>query len=235
MERSRDFYFVAYALSRLTEANGKPPEALGVHKWNEAYDLFYKIVGDDRELGTYRNSLKNARDAFDAHFPANPRRGWRDASGDPPALERGKSADTIAEYRKKTDDEVAEQLLRMLSQEDPIEVEGSVFTEGRRKAVISRRIERDPKARREAVKLHGLKCQACSFDFGEFYGPHGQGFVEVHHLKQLSEQGERMTDPAQDLVVLCSNCHRMVHRDRSYCLSLNELRQLIESAKHAKN
>jgi predicted HNH restriction endonuclease len=40
----------------------------------------------------------------------------------------------------------------------------------------------------------------------------------------LAEHGVRKTDPKRDLTVLCSNCHRMVHRRRTVCLSLEELR-----------
>ena len=231
VERSRDFYFVAYALSRLTEPSGKPPSVLLVSKWYEAYDLFYDLIGEDREQASYRNSLKNNRDAFDAHIPGGVRVGWRDASGDPPALRRGKLAETVNEWSGRPDAEVAERLTWFLKQGDPVDVEGTVFTEGGRRAVVSRRIERDSAARREAIKRHGVQCQGCEFDFGAFYGPLGEGFIEVHHLQPLAERGKSETDPATELAVLCSNCHRMVHRDRSYCLSLNELRAAITQAK----
>ncbi|EPR65481.1 hypothetical protein ADICYQ_5402 [Cyclobacterium qasimii M12-11B] len=40
-----------------------------------------------------------------------------------------------------------------------------------------------------------------------------------------------MTSPAEDLTVLCANCHRMVHRRKDIVLSLEELKQKIQAAK----
>lgn len=34
--------------------------------------------------------------------------------------------------------------------------------------------------------------------------------LDVHHLNQLANGGERLTQ-IQDVVVLCANCHRLAH------------------------
>lgn len=78
-----------------------------------------------------------------------------------------------------------------------------------------RRIDRHPKAAKEAKRIHGTDCQACGMSFGKRYGLLGQGFIEAHHLKPLSslEEGKAVEyDVATDFAVLCSNCHRMIHR-----------------------
>jgi 5-methylcytosine-specific restriction enzyme A len=78
-----------------------------------------------------------------------------------------------------------------------------------------RRIDRHPKAAKEAKKFHGTTCQACQMSFAERYGALGDGFIEAHHLKPLSslEEGKPIEyDVATDFAVLCSNCHRMIHR-----------------------
>jgi hypothetical protein len=52
-----------------------------------------------------------------------------------------------------------------------------------------------------------------------------QGFIECHHLVPLHElRGLRKTR-LEDLALVCSNCHRMLHRQRP-CLTVNELRRL---------
>jgi hypothetical protein len=57
-----------------------------------------------------------------------------------------------------------------------------------------------------------LRCEACGFDFETAYGDLGRGFMECHHLMPLStKEGEAETNLA-DLSLLCSNCHRMIHR-----------------------
>ncbi len=77
-----------------------------------------------------------------------------------------------------------------------------------------KRYERNEKLAREAKKIHGYKCKACKFDFAQYYGEIGKGFIEAHHLVPLSELGgERIRlDPKKDFTVLCSNCHRMIHK-----------------------
>jgi 5-methylcytosine-specific restriction enzyme A len=90
--------------------------------------------------------------------------------------------------------------------------------------------ERNPQLRAAAIELHGLTCMGCSFNFESKYGALGKGYVEVHHINPISLQGgESAVDPSLDLVVLCSNCHSIVHRKRPRPLSLVELRAILKS------
>lgn len=112
------------------------------------------------------------------------------------------------------------------------EYEGQSRTEGGRKIYISSRTERSKSLRDDAIKIHGAGCMACGFDFGQFYGPWGNGFAEVHHLVPFQQDSQkRQTEPRWDLIVLCANCHRMVHRYSGITLSLSELRTKIALAK----
>jgi len=84
-----------------------------------------------------------------------------------------------------------------------------------RKYVFHRKIERNRTAARQAKKFHGTRCQACGLDFSERYGDLGKGFIEAHHLRPIAtlDEGVPVTyDVAADFAVLCSNCHRMIHR-----------------------
>jgi hypothetical protein len=59
-----------------------------------------------------------------------------------------------------------------------------------------------------------LECEACGFDFVKVYGERGKGFIEAHHtIPFASVQGETRVR-AKDLALVCSNCHRMLHRLR---------------------
>ena len=92
--------------------------------------------------------------------------------------------------------------------------------------------ERDPRNRARAIVYHGNRCLGCGFSFDDVYTPeHARGYVEVHHIHPLSE-GPRVVDPYEDLIPLCANCHRMVHRRGDDWLSLEELRQLVEEARN---
>ncbi|RWF41607.1 MAG: hypothetical protein EOS46_27835 [Mesorhizobium sp.] len=58
-----------------------------------------------------------------------------------------------------------------------------------------------------------LACEVCNMTFAERYGEHGQDFIEVHHIDPIAlSQPERRTTLG-DLSCVCSNCHRMLHRN----------------------
>lgn len=83
-----------------------------------------------------------------------------------------------------------------------------------RKLREHKRVERNRKLAHRAKLVHGYTCMACGFDFQAKYGSIGREFIEAHHLTPLSElKGQKLTlDAKNDFTVLCSNCHRMIHR-----------------------
>lgn len=100
--------------------------------------------------------------------------------------------------------------------------------EGGKKAKLTAYFERNPKLRADAVAFHGTTCKACGFNFHATYGEHGENYIEVHHLVPISTLPEPSSiNPKEDLTVLCSNCHRMIHRKRKVTLSIDELRSLL--------
>ncbi len=109
------------------------------------------------------------------------------------------------------------------------------FREGSKRQILTNTYERDPKARAAAVRLHGVRCRACGFSFSEFYGSHGDGYIQVHHIKSISSYGETVEiDPAKDLTVVCSNCHSMIHRRPNQPLSIEDLRKIIKGGHPAQ-
>jgi hypothetical protein len=102
-------------------------------------------------------------------------------------------------------------------------------SEGFRKRYYTTRYERSAKNRNNAIRIHGLKCMVCDFDFEETYGELGKGFIEVHHVMPLSDRNEVVDiAPETDLVCLCPNCHRMIHRKKNYVMSVDELKGLLK-------
>ncbi len=73
-----------------------------------------------------------------------------------------------------------------------------------------------------------LVCEVCEFDFSQKYGERGQGFIEAHHIKPVHSLPEEGKTKEDDLALLCSNCHRMVHSSRPW-LSIEELRDILVS------
>lgn len=71
-----------------------------------------------------------------------------------------------------------------------------------------------------------LACEACGFDFRVRYGQLGDGFCEVHHKKPLGDKAGPSVTRLPDLAVVCSNCHRIIHK--SGCdLSVEELKRIL--------
>ena len=100
--------------------------------------------------------------------------------------------------------------------------------EGKEKTRIQTYYERNPKLRVEAIKIHGTTCKVCGFDFGKKYGQLGEGYIEIHHIvPHASIKGEREVDPHTDLIPVCSNCHRMIHKPRDSWLTVDELKKQV--------
>lgn len=72
-----------------------------------------------------------------------------------------------------------------------------------------------------------LNCQVCEFSFLEKYGEIGEGFIEAHHKKPLSEIKQQTLKTEDDIVLVCSNCHRMLHRD-NLAIDVEKLKLLVK-------
>jgi 5-methylcytosine-specific restriction protein A len=92
--------------------------------------------------------------------------------------------------------------------------EGGLEPEKLKRLREHKRIERNRKLAAKVKRLQGYTCKACGFNFEKAYGAIGADFIEAHHLTPLSElRGDVvLLDPKRDFSVLCSNCHRMIHR-----------------------
>ncbi len=77
-----------------------------------------------------------------------------------------------------------------------------------------KRLERNIGGPLLAKSSRGYKCEACDMTFADTYGEIGANFIEAHHKQPLAtiQPGEERTYTADDFAVLCSNCHRMIHR-----------------------
>lgn len=101
--------------------------------------------------------------------------------------------------------------------------------EGMRKVRQHLLYERNARNKMLAIRFHGHKCKICGFDYDEFYGKDiANSYIEVHHIKPLSD-GEQQVDPLKDLIPVCANCHRMLHRKMNGNISIDELQRKIQA------
>lgn len=106
------------------------------------------------------------------------------------------------------------------------------FPEGKKKLRLHIYRERKPKVIRKAKErfkqAHDGKvfCEVCGFDYSTKYGELGEGYIEGHHIIPVSELDENSTTKVEDIVLVCADCHRMLHRKRPW-LSKDELKQIL--------
>jgi 5-methylcytosine-specific restriction protein A len=119
----------------------------------------------------------------------------------------------------------------LLIEDDEQTFEDSVM-EGQVMYKLHKVRERDPKIvkqkKEQSLKATGkLACEVCEFVFQEYYGILGRGFIECHHRIPLSIFKAESRTRLDDLALVCSNCHRMLHR-RIDDLSIPELRRITQ-------
>ncbi|KWQ05811.1 HNH endonuclease [Acinetobacter harbinensis] len=73
-----------------------------------------------------------------------------------------------------------------------------------------------------------LECEVCTFNFKAIYGEIGNNFCEVHHLIPLNQADGLVETKLDDLAIVCSNCHRMLHKGKPL-LKIEELKKIIGS------
>ncbi len=88
------------------------------------------------------------------------------------------------------------------------------------------------KARQYYERDGKLQCAGCTFSFNDFYGEAAKNYIEIHHLKPIHTYGEEdiertLEDALKNVRPLCSNCHRMAHRDSKNLLDDVQLRKLV--------
>jgi len=115
--------------------------------------------------------------------------------------------------------------IQIAKDKEPIVIEGnSVLAQHMRYERNSTFIQ---KIKEDAfVENKMLNCQVCGFSFFERYGEIGEGFIEAHHIKPLSERVGKSKTKREDIVLVCSNCHRMLHQKHPV-MNIEELKQRI--------
>ena len=87
--------------------------------------------------------------------------------------------------------------------------------------------ERNPRNRFLCFSIHGEICGVCGFDPKATYGSAISSILEVHHIEPLSEiEKARVYNPRTDLIPLCPNCHRAIHK-RKPAFKPDELKHII--------
>ena len=109
-------------------------------------------------------------------------------------------------------------------------MEGSILEKQHKIKERNQNLVRAKKAKVLQEKGH-LHCEACGFDFNDVYGELGSGYIECHHIVPLADIEIAQKTKLKDLALVCSNCHRMLHRKRPW-LTIEQLREIIFLSKN---
>ena len=105
------------------------------------------------------------------------------------------------------------------------------FDEGKSKIITIKTKQRNREMIKRAKQIfkdkhnNKLFCEICGFDFEKAYGSIGKDFIECHHIIPVSTMDEGGRTKIEDLVMLCSNCHSMIHRNS--LLSVEDLKKCM--------
>lgn len=212
----------------------------------EIRDLSHLLARLGQQLGTrlgpkYRNAngvymkLMNFR-RFDPEFQKEGKSGlksgnrleedvWNEFAHDPERLRA--TADAIRAHvgAHETADSMTSLLIDDLDDDSTEAPEGTVLTREHRTRERNRKLVERKK--RLAMQPGGrIFCEVCKFDYGEVYGERGVGFIECHHTAPLSSLKPGTRTKLEDLLLVCANCHRMIHVRKPW-LEISELRSML--------
>lgn len=210
-----------------------PDEQTIILSMNQGTTDIYKDYGQSRGRDVLKRRARDMADRvpeFAKHFSEAPIDLGSEA-GLPAGYEAGHSFGKTYKAGALTDDELAGDLHQMLLAYETLvnrggttpsevmqdEAEGKDIEETRR-YILSRRIERSPKVRKDVLKAKPPICECCGLDPKSDYtftGPAHETPLDVHHavpLRGLSEGETRRYRVPDDFMVLCPTCHRMIHK-----------------------
>lgn len=113
-----------------------------------------------------------------------------------------------------------------LTQEDDEFVEGKISL--KRHLQRERNVKLIRTAKNKFIADHGyLYCEVCGFDFENIYGELGKDFIEAHHLKPISQMKDNEKTKVEDILMVCSNCHSMIHRKKPW-LTKGQIKKILK-------
>jgi predicted HNH restriction endonuclease len=227
------WFVVGFYLNATYDPNPPITDKIADQKMSDLVQLGASLGSSWRKLSKdkFRNKLKE--DAKSLRWKVRPVEAIRTAK----SIEIPKSVFYTANYRITKPTEIRKKIFDALwslaqSKNGLYEsIEEIEFPEGGRIEVTHKTRERNPMvvtlAKRNFKRLHGkLFCQVCGFDFFQVYGNVGIDFIEGHHTVPLSNLDKTTKTKPEDIALVCSNCHRMLHKRRPW-LEMKTLKDIL--------
>mgnify|MGYP000975241009 CR=1 FL=1 len=107
-------------------------------------------------------------------------------------------------------------------------LEGRTFEGKHKRRERNRKLVDDAKRRFRDEHEGQIFCEICRFNFMTNYGV---DYIEVHHLKAISNMKEDEATCLDDVCLVCPNCHRVIHSKYPH-LTLEQVRALLDNKKN---
>lgn len=151
---------------------------------------------------------------------------------DPTTHETGRVHDSFVASAAAFFVDVARSLPRSAAGEEETTIYQAV--ENRMQVASHLRRERNRYLAEECKRRDAYLCRICGFDFEAYYGPLGRLFAEAHHCVPLSQLNGAVRTSVEDLMTVCANCHRMLHRMSGAASDIPDLKKAIKSRRAAR-
>jgi 5-methylcytosine-specific restriction endonuclease McrA len=112
----------------------------------------------------------------------------------------------------------------------PSGIENSAYPRNENRKIVRQHIQRERNGYLAILRKQKdeFKCQVCRMRFEDVYGPIGRDFAEAHHIVPLSKIKGATLTRVDDLITVCSNCHRMLHRLDGEQGDLQKLKKMVK-------
>lgn len=97
-----------------------------------------------------------------------------------------------------------------------------IVSEGEATIAFSKMVKRSQRLRDVAIEHFShngtIACDCCGFEFKSYYGEiYGFSCIEIHHMKPIFQYAgvsvtQTIDDALTNLLPVCPNCHRVIHR-----------------------
>lgn len=117
----------------------------------------------------------------------------------------------------------------LANQVEDVDIHEAIFSAVEGKSQLILHLQRERNHAIVAYKkqtAESLACEICGFLFADVYGEAAQSYCEVHHLLPLSKINGQQKTELTDLMIVCANCHRIIHlKNPPY--SPDEIRKML--------
>lgn len=121
-------------------------------------------------------------------------------------VQRRQLAERIADF--------FETVARSLPNTTPPNIERDIYPGHENRKIVETHTRRERRSYLATIRKQqdNYQCQICMMRFEDVYGAIGHDFAEAHHIVPLSKIEGTTSTRIEDLITVCSNCHRMLHR-----------------------